>query len=138
MADTTYNQGKRVEWDWDTDTFKMFMVKEAPTLDADHDFVSDVLAANTECDFTNYARQTLTTPTFVVDDTNDETQMQADDITIAAAGGAVNNTIGAVIVYFEVTNDTDSPCLVAYDVTKTTNGAALTVAWPTDGVVKVV
>ena len=137
MADTAYNTGKRVEWDWDTDTIRMFMVKSAATLNPDHDFVSDILGANTECDFTNYVRVTLGTKTFVVDDTNDETQHQAADITINNAGGATNNTIGAVIVYFLVTNDSDSPPIVAYDVTKTTNGNPLNIVWPSDGVVKI-
>ena len=74
---------------------------EADATLQDYDMLGAVFAAgggtaNVECDFTNYARKTLTdadlsAPT--VDDTGNEQYSDAPDQTYTAAGGATNNTI---------------------------------------------
>lgn len=89
--------------------FVMLLLKssglEGDTTIVDHDTVAALLAAtNDECDFTNYARKTITSAPITVDDTNNWVDIDIADQTWVAAGGAANNTIGAVILAFD--NDT--------------------------------
>jgi hypothetical protein len=70
-------------------------LKQHPTLAA-------VLAANTEANFTNYSRKVLSAADITVT-FNTGTSVAAMDITDQtwnAAGGAVNNTLGALLVCY--------------------------------------
>lgn len=102
-----------------------------------HDTLASVLAANTEADFTNYARKVVTssvTPT--EDDTNNWVSIDMPDQTWASAGGVANNTLGKVIVcYRPDTGSADSAIipLTYYDLVTTTDGLDLTVQINTAG-----
>ena len=126
-----YNAAKTMDVDWLNDTIKALMLKATSTVDPDHNTVSDVLAGNLEADFTNYTRLTLTGKTKTVDDVNDRADLDAADPSIAAAGGTLDNSIDRIIIYKEITNDTDSIPLLSLDYSFTTDGRTLIVQWPT-------
>lgn len=97
----------------------------------DYDNISLLLAgASDECDFTNYARKTITAATITVDDTNDRTDIDIADQTWVSAGGAANNTIGAVILAFDndttAGNDTNLVPIAKWDCATTTDGTNFT------------
>lgn len=97
---------------------------------ADLNTVTDLLATETECDFTNYARAALTRTNASEDDTNDRVNMDASNITISSAGGASNNTITGVFFYDATTDTNDGTrLLISVDFfasTLTTNGGDIT------------
>ena len=126
-----YNTAKQMSVDWSADTIKAFIMKTTSTVDADHDFVSDVLSGNVEADFTNYVRLTLASKTVTVDDTNDRADLGAADWSITDAGGTLDNSFDRVIVFKEVTNDTDSIPLACVDYSYTTDGRSIVIEWPT-------
>lgn len=92
-------------------------------------FVSDLLALGgvVECNFTNYARQNLTRVNATDDAGNTYAALDAADVSIANAGGAVNNTIWGGFVFEFITNDAASPLLsvFAFATPITTNGSGL-------------
>lgn len=101
---------------------------EANTLN----FVSDFLALGSvvEANFTNYARQSLTRSNASEDDGNNRVNLDASDVVINSAGGAVNNTLWGGWVFKFITNDAASPILSVFTFasTITTNGSNLTLA----------
>jgi hypothetical protein len=107
---------------------------EADATLADHDDLAALLAAaNDEADFTNYARKTLTDADIAdptVDDTNNWVDADIADQTWMAAGGATNNTLGALLVCYDpdTTAGTDSTIipLTAHTFSVTTDGSDLT------------
>lgn len=67
---------------------------------ADHDTLSVLLAAsNDECDFTNYARKTIT-PTITVNDSSDLADITFSQQTWSSAGGTTDNNIGAALLCY--------------------------------------
>ena len=100
-------------------------------------------SGNTECDFTNYARGTLTGLSSTPDNTNDWMDVLASLPGITNAGGGVNNTIAKVITYYDpASNDnvTNAILLTYHDLINPTTGAAaatsgvtLTIQNPTTG-----
>ena len=97
----------------------------------DFDDLSTLLgdAGNTEADFTNYARITLTdsdiaAPT--VDDTNNRQDADIDDQTYTSAGGASNNTLVKLLVCYDSDttsgDDTNIEPLTHHDFAITTDG----------------
>jgi hypothetical protein len=101
----------------------------------DQDDLAAILAGgSTECDFTNYARKTLTDASIsasVVDDVNDRREADIPDQTWSSAGGAINNAIAKLLVCYDpdTTSGTDSSIvpLAAYDfVVSATNGGDIT------------
>lgn len=101
---------------------------------ADHDDLAALLAAsNDECDFTNYARKTLSSITPAVDDTNNRYTLTAAGLTWTAAGGAINNGTGKLLVCYDpdTTSGSDSSIipLTGYPMGDTTDGTDLVVAW---------
>lgn len=95
-------------------------------------FVSDVLAVASvvEANFTNYVRQNLTRTPAAEDDTNNRVNLDAADVVIASAGGALNNTLWGGFIYEFITSDAASPLLSVFTfaTTITTNGSNLTLA----------
>lgn len=110
---------------------------EADAAMADHDTLAALLAANTEATFTNYSRQTLTTVTPTVDDTNDVVDIDCDDVTFSSAGGASNNTLGKVVFCYDpdTTGGTDADIIpqYAWEYSVTTDGSTLLIQPPTGG-----
>ena len=104
------------------------------TLNNYDDLSTLLAAANDECDFTNYARKTLTDAELASipapDDTNNRVDLDIPDLTWTSPGGATNNTIGKLLVCYDsdTTGGTDSNIIpVTYhDFTATTDGNDLT------------
>ena len=104
----------------------------------DYDTLAALLAgASDEATFTNYARKTLSSVSWLVDDTNDRGDLDADDLSWAAAGGAVNNTLAKLVICYDpdTTGGTDADLipLTAHDISVTTDGTTLNVAFAVGG-----
>lgn len=105
---------------------------EADSVLGDYDDLAALLGAagNTEADFTNYARKTLTDsdlePLPAPDDTNNRYEIDLPNQPFDNAGGAVNNDlVKAVIAYdSDSTSGNDSGVIpiAHYDCVATTNG----------------
>ena len=104
---------------------------------ADHDTLAAVLGSNSEADFTNYARKTLSGVTVNVDDSNDRVDVDASDITYTAAGGASNNTIGKLLICYDANTgsgtDADIIPLTYHDASFTTDGTDQTIQFAAAG-----
>ena len=121
----------------DATKFGILLLKVAET-DAtliDYDTVAAILAgSNTEANFTNYARKTGITATVTVDDTNDRTDVDMADQTWTSAGGATNNSLVKLIVYYEVSaSDAGRVPVSAHDFVATTDGNDLVAVIATAG-----
>lgn len=106
-----------------------------------HQYLSELLAAgNTEATFTNYSRQVLSSADITVS-TNTSTGVTTVDTTDRvwnAAGGAVNNNLGALLTCYRQTSATpDSGILLLtkHDYTVSTTGGNLTATVPSIGTV---
>ena len=86
-------------------------------------------AANTEADFTNYARKSITSVTVTVDDTNNWVDADFADQTWTAAGGGTNNTLAKLLICYDpdTTAGDDSTVipLTHHDFSVTTDGSDL-------------
>jgi len=100
------------------------------------DDLAAVLAANDECDFTNYARKTLTDSDIAAlpapDDTNNRRDLDLPDLVYTSPGGASNNTVGAVLVCYDAdtTGGADSAIvpISLHELSWTTDGNNTTIA----------
>lgn len=102
---------------------------EADTLLVDHLDVAALLvpAANTEADFTNYARKTPITGVRTQDDGNERVDLDIPDQTFSNAGGASNNTLVKLVVFYEnAAADATRIPLTHHDFAVTTDGSDLT------------
>lgn len=119
----------------------LLKVAETDATLRDYDTLAAILAgANTECDFTNYARKTITdtgTTASTVDDTNDRREAPMADTTWTAAGGATNNTLVKLMECYDsdTTSGTDTNIvpLAHHDFAGTTNGGDITADYPATG-----
>ncbi len=108
----------------------LLKVAEADATLIDYDTLALLLAgANTEADFTNYARKTVVAADLVAlpapDDVNDRYDVDMPDLTWTAAGGTLDNTLAkAVICYAPDTGGADSTLVPVahYDFVATTDG----------------
>lgn len=93
-------------------------------------------AANTEANFTNYARKTGLTGTVTVDTANNRTDvaLASNPVTWTSAGGATNNTLAKLIVFLDEggTDATRIP-LVGLDCVITTDGNNLVITFNAAG-----
>jgi mannitol-1-phosphate/altronate dehydrogenase len=98
----------------------------------DYDNLSLLLAnaGNTEADFTNYTRKSITTGTVSVDDTNNWAESSIGDVTWTAAGGTTDNSLVKLLVCYDpdstAGDDTAIVPLTSDDFVATTNGQDLT------------
>lgn len=104
----------------------------------DHDTLGAILAAaNTEADFTNYARKTVTSVTVDLDDTAESVDADFADQTWTSAGGASNNTLAKLLVCYDpdTTGGTDTAIipLTFHDFVATTDGTDLVAQVHADG-----
>lgn len=106
----------------------LLKVNEAASTLIDRATVAALLAAaNTEADFTNYARKTGLTGTITVDNTNDRVDADIADQTWAVAGGASNNSLTKLIVaYQESAADSGRIPLTHHDFVLTTDTSDIT------------
>lgn len=108
-------------------------VAEADATMKDYDTLAAILAgSNTEADFTNYARKTLTDSDITastVDDSGDTRNADLADITWNSAGGASNNTTAKLLICYDsdTTGGTDANIipLTYHDFVATTDGTNL-------------
>lgn len=109
----------------DPTKFGIMLLKavESDALLATRTTIADLLAHNTEADFTNYARKTGLTATSTVDQVNNWATLSVPNQTWAAAGGAVNNTLAKLVIYYDQggTNATRIPVSI-HDFVATTDG----------------
>ncbi|TXH51195.1 MAG: hypothetical protein E6Q97_18910 [Desulfurellales bacterium] len=139
MSQVVYNTAKHRlangSLDLDTDTIKMLLLKTtaAGAYDPDLDTVSELLAVGSvaECDFTNYVRKTLASVTATQDDANNRANVDADNVTWPSAGGAINNTPAAAVIYEHVDGTNANDRLIGYYDTNfgtvATNGGDFTI-----------
>lgn len=112
----------------------LLKVAEADATLVDYDDLSALLAgANTEADFTNYARKVLTDTEIAAptpDDTNNWMQAFITDQVWTAAGGTLDNTLVKFLICYDsdTTGGTDANIVVLthHDFVATTNGNDLT------------
>jgi hypothetical protein len=134
MANGVFNNAKARIREFviaDNDAFGILLLKanESEGALVDHADLADLLAAagNTEADFTNYARKTALVATPDVDNTNDRVDVDIPDQTWTSAGGASNNTLTKLIVYFQQSaSDAGRIPLTHHDFSATTDGTDLT------------
>lgn len=133
MADFVFNiaKGAGIEKVRDSAANLGVMLLKANEAEAtlkDRDDLAAILAnGSTEADFTNYARKTALTGTITVDDTNDRVDLDMPDQTWAGAGGATNNTLTKLIIFYqEAAADASRIPLVGLDFAETTTGSDIT------------
>lgn len=109
-----------------TDDIRVLLVSSSYTFDADHHFVSDVVAS--ELSGTGYARVALTSKTLTEDDTNDRSIFNAANLTYTAINAG---TIDAAIVYKEAASDATRQLVCCLDITPKvpTNGGNINLNW---------
>ena len=107
-----YNRGLD-EWrNWSTDTIRCLLLKGSGyTYNPDHDFVADVTPASNEWTVAGYARDSLSTKTRTIDDTNNRILYTADTLDFGSC--ATGEVFDGAVLYKFVTNDADS-ILLAY------------------------
>lgn len=75
---------------------------EADDVLRDHDDLGAILGStNTECDFTNYARQTITSVTPTIDDGTNTLDEAVGSLTYNDAGGTTDNNISKILFCFD-------------------------------------
>ncbi len=133
MADFVFNIAKGAAAEKVRDSaanLGMLLLKAAAAdnTQKDVDDVAALLAGGaTEADFTNYARKTGLTGTITVDDTNDRVDVDIPDQTWTSAGGATNNTLTDLVIYYqESAADSGRVPLTQHDFPVTTDGSDLT------------
>lgn len=105
----------------------LLQVVEADTTLRDRTTVATILAAsNTEATFMNYARKTSLTATRTVDHANDRVDLDLPDQTWVAAGGATDNTLVKLIIFYEeAAADATRIPIAAYSFDYVTSGVDL-------------
>lgn len=115
------------------------LLKEAEA-DADlrkHATLDDVLSAsgNTEADFTDYARKTISNGNVTLTEASsgDQVDVAIGNQVWSDAGGATNNTTAKLLICEDGTDDTDRVFLAGRDFVATTDGTDLTAVAHEDG-----
>lgn len=132
MADFVFNIAKgaaaeKVRDDATKIGFLLIKTAESDAAMKDRATITALLSGSTEADFTNYARKTALTATLTVDNTNDRVDLDVADQTWTTAGGATNNTLAKLVIFYDEggTDGTRIP-LTAHDFVVTTDGSDLT------------
>lgn len=134
MADFVFNIGKGAVAEKLRDGANLgILILKAAEADAtlkDRTTITALLAAagNTESDFTNYVRKTVSnaSTTTTVDNVNERVDCDMPDQTWTAAGGATNNTTVKLIVYEDTGADATRVPLTSHDFAVTTDASDLT------------
>jgi hypothetical protein len=147
MANFVYNKAKRklltADIDLNADDIRILAVKAAGSTTTDTEDDAEFIGSFTtlgEIVATNYVRKAVTGEAVADDAANNRAEFTFSAVTWTALGGAVNDTIGAFIVYKHVTNDADSIPILYIDTATgvglpyTTNGADLTFTPNAEGV----
>jgi len=136
MAGFQYNITKTQKVDWINDTLKAILVMSDTTADTEKD-VDTVSGFTTldESDDGGYARVSLANPTKNVNDTDHRGEFDADDPVFDGMNGDATRDYVGVVVYKEVTDDTDSPphVWIPFSENKTASATKLTVGLDANG-----
>lgn len=145
MASAWYNKGKYDVMSGDTvllaSGIKCMLVNSGYAFNADHNFVSDVVANEIGVSgytggFNGAGRKVLTAKTVTEDDGNDWAYFDAGDLTWTTLATGV--TIGGAILIRELTTDANSVVLAFMDLTDTpTNGGDITISWNASGILRI-
>lgn len=140
MANLLFNnqRGSTIQHHRDGENLIIVLLKvaQADATLRDHDTLTAVLAAaNTEADFTNYARKTIANANWsiTIDDSGEDASADFADQTWTAAGGASNNNLVKLLVCIDGANDTARLPLTLHDFVATTDGNDLTAVVDTAG-----
>lgn len=132
-GDATYNWSTSTAW-----TFQLMLISSTSYAeDKDEDTVNASLAGS-ESTSTTYSRQTMTTLSVAVDDTNDRGKYDAADVTFSSIDTGQVDGCAVILVPTGSTSDTGRFPICYNDSTSafpvTTNGGDLTIQWSTAGV----
>lgn len=132
-----FNSGKKGLLDgsinWVTDTIHAMLVDDEYAFNPDHAVVDDLVAS--EVAGAGYSRQSLGTKAAAQNDTSDRGELDAADLQWA---GIDAGTVGGVVLYKLVNDDTDSVLIAFIDsggFPVPTNGTNLDVQWASSGLV---
>lgn len=144
MADTVYTGGIRylIDHGWATSDVRVLLLSTTANyiVDPDHATLTDLMLGTNELVTTNYTRLSIGSEAAITDDTADMVHLDGDDITWTRLGpNFAGPTIGAAVVYFFVTDDTDSVPFLYLDtgLPKVVNGEDFTLQWDITGLVDV-
>ena len=116
---TVYNNLGLQVWSGDlvfeTDTLKAMLLRTtgAYVPDPDHDTVAAILATGIEITAVSYARITLGSKVVSVDDPNNQTKITCGNLSFGTLESG--QSVGAVLIYQEITDDSDNVPLLFYD-----------------------
>ena len=137
MADLIYNRGLDELATWTSATYKFMLLKGSGyTPNKDHDFVTNLTPASNEVAGAGYTRQTVGTPTRTIDDTNDRITYDCADPAFGSI--ASGETVSAMVLYRQVSSDTDHILIAYFDITDTpTSGSAFSIVVDAQGLLYV-
>lgn len=103
--------------DLSTADLRVLIVGESSTVDTETEveFISGFTTLDELTGVTNYVRKALANEAIGEDLTNNRAELDADNVTWVALGGAANGTIQGFLVYVHVTDDDDSIPLSYHD-----------------------
>lgn len=141
MASVVYNELKRMlfaaELDLDSDDIRVALVMTNTTVDSENDGIVNLDDFTTldECDGANYVRKALTSETITKDDSNDQAEFDADDVTWSALGAGTRSVQGMLVYkYVDGTAANDIALFyLEFAAVKTPDGSDFTVNFATDG-----
>ena len=146
MAAFIYNVAKKKILDGDLDLdaggddIRVLLLETAAAEDPDHATVAAVIAADTELATYTRTQGALANEATNRDDTQDESEFDADDAVFTAV--VAQNNIVAYVVFEFITNDASSIPILFEDgatgLPLTPNGSNITIAWDAEGILKLV
>jgi hypothetical protein len=116
---------------------RVALVMENTTCGTENDGISSLADFTTldECDGANYSRVALTTQTVTLDDANDRTVFDVNDVEWSALGAGTRKIKGALFYVYGATDDVSTPiCYLEYATARTADDSDFLVSWPATGV----
>jgi hypothetical protein len=112
MSDMFFNRGLDDMYDWETGSFVWILATLDYVPDRDHDFIDDI---TNEATVSGYARLVPANPQRNVDNTNDRITYSCDNPDFGDLDMATPQEARWLILARDVTNDADSPLILALD-----------------------
>lgn len=138
MAEGTYNRmkanlfNKLVDLGNGGDVFKVALLNNSHTFDPDDDIWTDVSANEIETSGTGYSQKTLSNQVVTQDDANDLAKFDADDIQWTTA----TFTAYHAVIYDSTLGSDDLMGSIDFGGAKSVTGGTLTIAWNTNGILR--
>jgi len=115
-------------WGWDNTNFRWMLLKSPFLPDrATQEFVDDI-STN---EFTDGSYSRVTTTGTGGPTGTDSLSWTASDVAFGSVAGT--ETANYLVLFLQVTNDADSPLLVAYRIDRTADSTAFTIKWGNSG-----